>query len=708
MQASRHIVVTLPDRRGLRTWVWMAVLPLLLAACGGGNSGGPGATAAATDAASAPSAQALAADASGDGASDAGDDVPETGRSRPLQGYFWTTPVPTGAPSFHRVLPLWLDVTSGRSIDERLPASNYAVRWAAALRFPVAGVYQFRLSVGRNDKVRMQFVNDSPISLRPPVIPDLFNVQTGTDGAVVTATRTQHVANAAEPFTVDLSDAGDGARLQLEWKLPGAAEFVRVPASAIVTAGLGAPRRVGERVLPVPLDRLVLSPVGPMFQIRDGAASLGFRTLVRVSSADPRLGILPTAFIRARPGTADPATDPMLWTVELGNFLLRSLGDYPITLTFTNVIGHVSTVRMVVRATQPEPWQVLTGGRFLPDVNSPPYYLTLAEKAVSSWQGEDRWEFLRTALLVSASRPNAVNAGLPVLEADNSAMVGLQFNGSIRQRLWLAVGDQLVFSATQRVNDSAGDQTIGVFVDGVRQGPPILPPRGVWTRYTVALQPTASGGHYVELRGLSRPGGPDRTALVDNIAVVQGPGWTTVEGRNGGFEAPALADGELLHLVGPADVTQWGGSAESVLDIAAPGSPFTAGTPAAPEGRQVAALWLDASAVGVRLPLQPGDTLLFDATKGAGSAGEPGYCGARALSVVLDGLYQGPYEPTPVGSFSFNREMFSPPRGEWVTFEVPLRLSEARTGDLKLTVGSGLYGCNPSTLVDHLRIRRLR
>jgi hypothetical protein len=683
--------------------VWVATT-LALAGCGGGN----GATTPAMEAVPGPSAKSLAAEATADVASDTGDDAPEQGRSRPLQGYFWTTAARTGAPVFHRALPLWLNVASGQAIDARLPAAHYAVRWAAALRFPVEGVYQFRLSVGKHDQVRMQFVNDSPISFRPPVIPELFNVQTGAAGSVVTATRTQYVANAAEPFTVDLIDAGDGARLQLEWKLPGAADFVRVPASAIVTAGLGGPRRVGERVLPVPLDKLVLSLAGPTFQIRDGAAALGFRTVAKVVSADARLGLTPTVSIPARPGRADPSSDPMLWDVVLGSFVLRALGDYPLAVEFTNVVGHVSTVRIVVRVTQPEPWATVTGGSFLPDVDIPPYYLQPAEKPVSGWQAEDRWEFLRTALLVSATRPNPITAGLPALGSDNTSMVGLQYNGGIRQRLWLAAGDQLVFSATQRLQDSAGDQTIGVFVDGVRQGPPILPPRGVWSRHTVGLQPDRSGGHYVELRGLGRPGGPDRTVLVDDIAVVQGPGWHIVEGFNGSFEAPALANGEALHLVGPGDPTQWGGSADSVLDIAAPDSPFTVGTPAAPDGRQVAALWLDTSAVGARLSLQPGDTLLFAATKGASSADAPDYCRARAISVVLDGLYQGIYEPTPVGAFSFNREAFVPGRGEWANLEVPLRLPVARTGELQLTVGSGAFDCASSTLVDRLRIRRLK
>lgn len=701
MQELRQSGRAVPALRRLWAGAWTA-FSLALAACGGGSSGP---SVSPSEAAPGPTVQSLAVEAKTDFASDTGDDAPELGRNRPLQGYFWAASVPTGAPLFHRALPLWLNVPGGQAIDDRLPAANYTVRWAAALRFPVAGDYQFRLSLGQSDQVRMQFVNDTPISLRPPIPRELFNVRVGSGGeASFFATRTQYVANVAEPFTVELTDTGGGAKLQLEWKLPGSTEFVRVPASAIVTAGLGAPRRVGDRVLSMPLDKLVLSPNGLPFQVRDGAASLGFRTSAVVTSVDPRFGRLPYASMQSWLDTADPT----LRTAVLSSFQLRTLGDYPVEVTFTNIVGNVSVLRMVVRATQPDPWPVLTGGKFPTDGGPSPFYYAPTDKALSGWSEVDRWEFLRTAWLVSATQPNVVTAGVPALEADNTGLVGLQFNGSIRQRLWMAAGDQLVFSATQRVNDSAGDQTVGVFVDGVRQGPPILPPRGVWTRYTVALNPDKSGGHYVELRGLSKPGGPDRTALVDNIAVVQGPGWITVDGRNGSFETPALVDGNLLHLVGPGDVTQWGGSADSVLDIAAPGSPFTTGTPAAPDGRQVAALWLDASAVGARLPLQPGDTLLFAATKGADSPGESNYCGSRALSVVLDGLYQGAYEPTPVGSFSFNREMLFPPRGEWASYEVPLRLPVARTGDLKLTVGSGAFGCTPSTLVDQLRIRRLK
>ena len=51
-----------------------------------------------------------------------------------------------------------------------------------------------------------------------------------------------------------------------------------------------------------------------------------------------------------------------------------------------------------MRVTQPEPWATVTGGSFLPDVDIPPYYLQPAEKSVSGWNAEDRWELLRTAL----------------------------------------------------------------------------------------------------------------------------------------------------------------------------------------------------------------------------------------------------------------------------------------------------------------------
>ena len=171
----------------------------------------------------------------------------------------------------------------------------------------------------------------------------------------------------------------------------------------------------------------------------------------------------------------------------------------------------------------------------------------------------------------------------------------LQGLGSIRQQVggWAAGSYRVRFLAAQRGNYQSARQDIRVTIDG-QEVATITPSATSYAEYLTAAFTVGAGSHAIAFEGLNSAGG-DNTALLDNIRVEAGvTPPTALDPADSGFESPALPgvgtfDAYRYNPAGEA-WTFTAASGANGSGVAANGSGFTSGNPAAPEGVQVAFL----------------------------------------------------------------------------------------------------------------------
>ncbi len=159
----------------------------------------------------------------------------------------------------------------------------------------------------------------------------------------------------------------------------------------------------------------------------------------------------------------------------------------------------------------------------------------------------------------------------------------VQNTGTITQSVAnLAAGNyQISFQAAQRGN-YGGFQTLQVLVDGSAVGT-ITPSGTSYATYTTSIFAVAAGTHTISFVGLTPTTG-DSTAFIDNVNLAFAPAATVVDS---GFESVSVGSGGGAYVYNPSG-SAWTFGPQSGLS--GNGSAFTAGSPIAPQGSQVAFL----------------------------------------------------------------------------------------------------------------------
>jgi hypothetical protein len=247
------------------------------------------------------------------------------------------------------------------------------------------------------------------------------------------------------------------------------------------------------------------------------------------------------------------------------------------------------------------------------------------------------WAFSASAgVAANGSGFTASNPGAP----DGDQVAFLQNTGTASQTVSLAAGTyQVRFRAAQRGNFNEGSQSVRVVVGGTVLG--TFTPAGAAyeTFTTTAFTLSAAGSREVRLEGVGGAG--DRTAFVDLIEIVTATSPpVTVPLANAGFEAPDLAAGGFQYNPGG---TGWAFSASS--GVAANGSGFTAGNPAAPQGDQVAFLQ-NAGSLTQAVSVAAGSYAVSFRAAQRGNF-NPG--GNQTVRVMVDGAVVGTLTPSGTG-----------------------------------------------------------
>ncbi|MFO0956219.1 MAG: DUF642 domain-containing protein [Isosphaeraceae bacterium] len=152
---------------------------------------------------------------------------------------------------------------------------------------------------------------------------------------------------------------------------------------------------------------------------------------------------------------------------------------------------------------------------------------------------------------------------------------------------WPAGTYQITFRAAQRANFQAAAQDLRVLVDGQSVG--IFRPTGAaYAGYATVPFTVVAGSHQVTFQALGTAGG-DNTAFIDSIALQQASSDATPTFADAGFERPSAGSpGQQGSFVYGPSGSSW--TFAGTAGLAANGSGFTAGNPAAPEGSQAAFL----------------------------------------------------------------------------------------------------------------------
>ncbi len=234
------------------------------------------------------------------------------------------------------------------------------------------------------------------------------------------------------------------------------------------------------------------------------------------------------------------------------------------------------------------------------------------------------WSFFGSAGV--AGNGGAFTAGNPTAP-EGTQVAFLQGTGSMNQAMSFAAGTYtLSFAAAQRGNVPS-HQTFQVLVDGAVVGTFNTVTGTGYSQLTTSSFTVTDGSHTVTFQGTNLNGG-DNTALIDQVALNQQPTGLA----DTGFESPAVDPGTFQYA--PAS-SAW--SFTGSAGVAANGSAFTAGNPAAPQGGQVAFLQGKASLTQTATFTAGTYKLSFAAAQRGNVAG------AQTLQVLVDGTVVGTF-----------------------------------------------------------------
>ncbi len=168
-------------------------------------------------------------------------------------------------------------------------------------------------------------------------------------------------------------------------------------------------------------------------------------------------------------------------------------------------------------------------------------------------------------------------------DAPQGAQVAfLQMTGSASQSVTLTGGTYAIsLDAAQRAIGPS-NQTIEVLVDNTPVST-IMPTSTNYSLYTTTTFTVTAGAHTIEILGLD-PHGGDNTAFIDQVSIVAAQDNQPLDP---GFEAPSLGAGAAAYQYDPSG-SPWSFSGDA--GVAGNYSGFTAGSPNAPQGGQVAFL----------------------------------------------------------------------------------------------------------------------
>jgi hypothetical protein len=234
------------------------------------------------------------------------------------------------------------------------------------------------------------------------------------------------------------------------------------------------------------------------------------------------------------------------------------------------------------------------------------------------------WAFVGSAgISTNGSGFTAGNPGAP----QGSQVAILQQKATISQSVNLAAGTyDLTFAAAQRGN-GGGNQTFQVSVDGKVVGSFTGLTGTAYTSLATSTFTVTAGTHIISFQGTNAYGG-DNTAFIDQVAVNKQQAAL----NDNGFELPALPAGTFKYT--PTGSTWTFGTGAGV---AANGSAFTAGNPAAPQGSQVVFLQ-NLGSVRQTVTFAAGSyTISF----GAAQRGNGG--GQQTFQVLVDGKVVGAF-----------------------------------------------------------------
>jgi hypothetical protein len=186
------------------------------------------------------------------------------------------------------------------------------------------------------------------------------------------------------------------------------------------------------------------------------------------------------------------------------------------------------------------------------------------------------WAFNSSAGLTS--NKSAFTSGNPSAPG-GSQVAFVQALGSLSQSFMLPAGTfNITFSAAQRANLQASFQTFQVQIDGSVVST-FNSLTGInYTPLTTASFAVLHGSHTLVIQGTDLNGG-DNTVFIDQVAV----NFVSVVASDASFASPVMPTGGFQY--NPPDCPWiFAGSA----GLAANGSAFTSGNPAAPDGNQIA------------------------------------------------------------------------------------------------------------------------
>ncbi len=194
------------------------------------------------------------------------------------------------------------------------------------------------------------------------------------------------------------------------------------------------------------------------------------------------------------------------------------------------------------------------------------------------------WTFTgATGLSANGSAFTSGNPGAP----DLAQVAFIQSaGGTISQAVaaWPAGSYRLRFQAAQRGNFQSAYQDIDVLVDNALVS--TIRPQGTsYSNYATASFTVAAGTHTIAFRGRNTPGG-DNTAFIDAVAIEQVTA-PSVPVPDASFEQVGVGPpGAFSSFAYGPSGSPW--TFASGAGLAANGSGFTSGNPAAPDGSQVA------------------------------------------------------------------------------------------------------------------------
>jgi YD repeat-containing protein len=438
----------------------------------------------------------------------------------------------------------------------------------------------------------------------------------------------------------------------------------------------------GSNTITASIDGQELTNPGYTLTVTPGPVSLAQSTL-SVASPSASAGSTDTVTFIARDAYGNQETSGGLnvsfvqgLSPGSGSFSnVQYVGTGTYTATFTATTSGTAAINVVVGGNQSllvVPTIMVTGGAAPASATSlidPGFEAPSQGGAAFQYHPSgSAWTFARGAGV--SGNGSGFTAGN--LTAPEGAQVAfLQGYGSVSQSVTLAAGSYYVtFDAAQRGNAGQAGQAIAVQVDGNQVA--VVNPNGTsyalcsTGNFTVGL-----GTHTITLAGLN-PHGGDNTALIDNVTIQAVSGGPLLDP---GFEAPGLRGSAFQY--GPTG-SPWSFSGDA--GVAANGSGFTSGNPAAPQGAQVAFLQGTGS-LSQSVSLAAGTYILTIDAAQRGNFGPQG----QAVEVLLDGA--------PI-------ESITPGGAIYLAYNVPITVA---AGSHTITLaGLNPHGGDNTALVDQV------